>query len=77
MAQPLFRVQRLLEDFGRGKLHQTPGPGHLCGLLQELRGEEVRRLPEPHHRSRKIHVASKLKLRSQPSFLWLQVSVKA
>lgn len=50
MAQPLLRVQLLLKDSGRGELHQTRGPGLLRGVLQELCGEEVRRLPKPHHR---------------------------
>lgn len=50
MAQPLLRVQLLFEASGRVQFHQPPGPGLLCGLLQELCGQEVQRLPEPHHR---------------------------
>lgn len=57
MAQPLLRVQLLLKDSGRGELHQTRGPGLLRGVLQELCGEEVRRLPKPHHRWMQIQAA--------------------
>lgn len=50
MAQPLFRVQLLRKASGRDEFHQPPGAGLLCRLLQDLRGQEVQRLPEPHHR---------------------------
>lgn len=50
MARPLLRLQLLLQTSGGHQLHQPPGPGLLRGMLQELRGQEVQRLPEPHHR---------------------------
>lgn len=59
MAQPLLRLQLLLQDSGRGELHQTRGPGLLCGLLQDLCGQEVWRLPEPHHRWMQILAAER------------------
>lgn len=70
MAQPLFRVQLLLKDSGRGELHQTRGPGLLCGVLQELCGKEVWRLPKPHHRWIKIQVTNRQKETNwKPTFL--------
>lgn len=50
VAQPLFCLQLLLKTSGGVQLHHPPGPGLLCGLLQELRRKEMQRLPKPHHR---------------------------
>ena len=50
LAQPLFRVQLLLDASGRDEFHQPPGPGLLRRLLQDLCGQEMQRLPEAHHR---------------------------
>lgn len=50
VARPLLRLQLLLQASGRRQLHQPPGPGLLRGVLQELRGQEVQRLPEANHR---------------------------
>ena len=56
MAQPLFCVQLVLEASGRLQFHQPRGPGVLRRLLQELCGEEMLRLPQPHHRSIQIQI---------------------
>lgn len=51
VARSVLRVQLLLQAAGRYQFYQPPGPGLLRRLLQELRGQEMQRLPKPHHRS--------------------------